>query len=61
MPILACNDRAIRVLEDSHLLYSVPVSSCPTVLYDFLKSDQGENQVIYGTSDGGVGLLLIGK
>ncbi|KAK6626098.1 hypothetical protein RUM43_006402 [Polyplax serrata] len=60
-PILACDDRVIRILEDSSLLYSVPIPSCPTVLHEFLKSKDGENQVIYGTTDGGVGLLSIGR
>ena len=61
MPILACSDRVIRVLEESNVLYSVPVASTPTVLHKFYKSKNDEEQIIYGTEDGGVGLLLIGR
>ncbi|EEB11524.1 conserved hypothetical protein [Pediculus humanus corporis] len=61
MPILACSDRVIRVLEESNVLYSVPIASTPTVLHKFYKSKNDEEQIIYGTEDGGVGLLLIGR
>lgn len=61
IPILACNDRVLRILEDSNLLYSVPIQSCPTVLHEYEKSKNREDQIIYGTTDGGVGLLLIGR
>ncbi|XP_042193764.1 Bardet-Biedl syndrome 7 protein isoform X1 [Callorhinchus milii] len=59
-PILACKDRVLRVLEGSNLLYEFEVSGEPTVLA--LHNGNGGNsgeEIIYGTSDGKLGLVQI--
>ncbi|XP_043917464.1 Bardet-Biedl syndrome 7 protein [Protopterus annectens] len=59
-PILACQDRVLRVLKESELLYEVEVPGPPSVLA--LSSgnggDTGED-LVYGTSDGALGLVQI--
>ncbi|KAM8940294.1 BBSome complex member BBS7 [Pelodytes ibericus] len=59
-PILACQDRVLRVLEGSDLVYEVEVPGPPSVLT--LNSgnggDSGE-EMLYGTSDGKIGLINI--
>ncbi|XP_030335196.1 Bardet-Biedl syndrome 7 protein [Strigops habroptila] len=59
-PVLACQDRVLRVLQGSDLLYEVEVPGPPTVLA--LKNgdggDSGE-EIVYGTSDGKLGLTQI--
>ncbi|KAK3099890.1 hypothetical protein FSP39_011300 [Pinctada imbricata] len=61
-PILACQDRVLRVLQDAELLYEVEVPGPPVVmqLYDKTGGDEGD-EILYGTSDGRVGLVQIGK
>lgn len=61
-PVLACADRMLRVLDHSYVLYAIPISSPPTVLHLY-DNDGGEegDQILYGTADGGVGLLQIGR
>ncbi|XP_031571614.1 Bardet-Biedl syndrome 7 protein-like [Actinia tenebrosa] len=61
-PILACQDRVLRVLQDSDLLYEVEVAGPPLVLA--LGNGNGgasREDVIYGTSDGKIGLVQIGR
>ena len=62
MPILACEDRLLRVMKDSEVLYSVELPSSPSTLQLFY-NDGGEdgNQVLYGTTDGRIGLVQLGK
>ncbi|XP_071156435.1 BBSome complex member BBS7-like isoform X3 [Mytilus edulis] len=66
-PVLACQDRVLRVLQDAELLYEVEVPGPPVVLQLYGKeadiSDGGEegNEILYGTSDGRVGLVQIGR
>ncbi|XP_003221848.2 Bardet-Biedl syndrome 7 protein [Anolis carolinensis] len=59
-PILACQDRVLRVLQGSDLLYEMEVPGPPSVLA--LKNgdggDSGE-EVLFGTSDGNIGLVEI--
>lgn len=61
-PILACQDRVLRVLQDSDLLYEVEVPGPPSVmqLYGNDGGDEGD-EILYGTSDGRVGLVQIGR
>lgn len=61
-PVLACDDRVLRVLDHSHVLHAVSISGSPTVLHLF-QNDGGDSgdQILYGTSDGGVGMLQIGR
>ncbi|KAH9495726.1 Bardet-Biedl syndrome 7 protein [Bulinus truncatus] len=60
-PILACQDRVLRVLQGSDLFYEAEVPGPPVVLELFGNSggDDG-NEVLYGTSDGRIGLMQIG-
>ncbi|KAL4229928.1 Bardet-Biedl syndrome 7 protein [Mactra antiquata] len=59
-PILACQDRVLRVLEESELLYEVEVPGPPVTL-SLYGGDGGEDgtDVLFGTSDGRVGLVQI--
>jgi len=60
-PVLACQDRVLRVLQDSELLYEAEVPGPPTVL-ELYGNTGGEdsNEILYGTSDGRIGMLQIG-
>ncbi|KAF6035121.1 BBS7 [Bugula neritina] len=59
-PILACNDRTLKIMKGSDVLYEVEVPGPANVLELFCK-DGGEqgDEVVYGTSDGRVGLVQI--
>ena len=61
MPVLACEDRLLRVMKESDVLYSVELPSSPSTLQLFY-NDGGEegNQVLYGTNDGKFGLVQLG-
>ncbi|XP_076467410.1 BBSome complex member BBS7-like [Babylonia areolata] len=61
-PVLACQDRVLRVLQNSELLYEVEVPGPPLCL-QLAQNNGGEegNEIVYGTSDGRVGLVQIGK
>ncbi|XP_073428110.1 BBSome complex member BBS7 isoform X2 [Dendrobates tinctorius] len=61
-PILACQDRVLRILEGSDLLYEVEVPGPPSVLA--LSSGDGGGtgeELLYGTSDGKIGLIHIAR
>ncbi|XP_042226350.1 Bardet-Biedl syndrome 7 protein homolog isoform X2 [Homarus americanus] len=62
VPVLACEDRLLRVMRDSEVLYSVELPSPPSTLQLFY-NDGGENgdQLLYGTSDGKIGLVQLGR
>ncbi|XP_019389548.1 PREDICTED: Bardet-Biedl syndrome 7 protein isoform X2 [Crocodylus porosus] len=57
-PILACQDRVLRVLQGSDLLYEVEVPGPPSVLA-LNKGNGGDSgeEVLFGTSDGKLGLI----
>ncbi|OXB56579.1 hypothetical protein ASZ78_013753 [Callipepla squamata] len=59
-PVLACQDRVLRVLQGSDLLYEVEVPGPPTVLA-LNNGDGGDSgeEIVYGTSDGKLGLVQI--
>ena len=78
-PVLACQDRSLKVLRDSSVMYSVELPGPPTAMQLFY-NDGGENgdevgfcslprvvhikgvsiqQVLYGTSDGKIGLVQL--
>ncbi|XP_045146150.1 Bardet-Biedl syndrome 7 protein [Echinops telfairi] len=59
-PILACQDRVLRVLQGSNLRYEVEVPGPPTVLalHNGNGGDSGED-LLFGTSDGRLGLIQI--
>ncbi|XP_048473512.1 Bardet-Biedl syndrome 7 protein isoform X2 [Rhincodon typus] len=61
-PILACQDRVLRVLKGSDLLYEVEVPGAPKVLalHNGNGGDTGED-LLYGTCDGKLGLVQITK
>uniref|UniRef100_A0A8D2JDF9 Bardet-Biedl syndrome 7 n=1 Tax=Varanus komodoensis TaxID=61221 RepID=A0A8D2JDF9_VARKO len=60
IPILACQDRVLRVLQGSDLLYEMEVPGPPAVLAlnNGNGGDSGE-EVLFGTSDGKIGLVQI--
>ncbi|XP_060102819.1 Bardet-Biedl syndrome 7 protein [Heteronotia binoei] len=59
-PVLACQDRVLRVLQGSDLLYEMEVPGPPSVLAlnEGNGGDSGE-EVLFGTSDGKIGLIQI--
>ncbi|XP_014678211.1 PREDICTED: Bardet-Biedl syndrome 7 protein homolog [Priapulus caudatus] len=60
-PVLACNDKLMRVLRDSQLLYEVETPAPPTALA--LHRGTGGatgDEITYGTDDGHVALLRVG-
>ncbi|GCC18607.1 hypothetical protein chiPu_0020844 [Chiloscyllium punctatum] len=61
-PILACQDRVLRVLKGSDLSYEVEVPGAPKVLtlHNGNGGDMGED-LLYGTCDGKLGLVQITK
>ncbi|KAJ4432478.1 hypothetical protein ANN_21097, partial [Periplaneta americana] len=61
-PVLACEDRMLRVLDRSSLLHNIEVEATPTILH--LNGNEGGeagDEILYGTSDGRVGLVRIGR
>ncbi|KAJ7326996.1 hypothetical protein JRQ81_016755 [Phrynocephalus forsythii] len=60
IPVLACQDRVLRVLQGSDLLYEMEVPGPPAVLAlnNGNGGDSGE-EVLFGTSDGKIGLVQI--
>ncbi|XP_013079429.2 Bardet-Biedl syndrome 7 protein homolog isoform X1 [Biomphalaria glabrata] len=60
-PVLACQDRVLRVLQGSDVLYEAEVPGPPVVVELFGNNggDEG-NEILYGTSDGRIGLMQIG-
>ncbi|XP_075716611.1 BBSome complex member BBS7 [Rhinoderma darwinii] len=60
--ILACQDRVLRTLEGSDLLYEIEVPGPPSVLA-LNGGDGGDNgeELLYGTSDGKIGLIHIAR
>ncbi|XP_056296172.1 Bardet-Biedl syndrome 7 protein [Pseudoliparis swirei] len=59
VPVLACQDRVLRVLRGSELAYDVEVPGPPSVL-ELYNKDGGE-EILYGTTDGKMGLVQIGE
>ncbi|XP_060601022.1 Bardet-Biedl syndrome 7 protein homolog isoform X2 [Ruditapes philippinarum] len=61
-PILACQDRVLRVLQENELLYEVEVPG-PPVTMSLYGNDGGEDgtEILFGTADGRVGLVHIGR
>ncbi|XP_068136433.1 Bardet-Biedl syndrome 7 protein [Hyperolius riggenbachi] len=61
-PILACQDRVLRILEGSDLKYEIEVPGAPSVLA-LNGGDGGESgeELLYGTSDGKLGLIQIAR
>uniref|UniRef100_A0A3P9B0B1 Bardet-Biedl syndrome 7 n=1 Tax=Maylandia zebra TaxID=106582 RepID=A0A3P9B0B1_9CICH len=58
VPVLACQDRVLRVLQRSELAYDIEVPGPPSVLE--LYKEQGE-EILFGTTDGKIGLVEIGE
>lgn len=60
MPVIACQDSALRVLKDSNLVYELEVAGPPSVLA--LEDGNGGDKgcgVLYGTQDGRLGLVRL--
>ncbi|CAI5653038.1 BBSome complex member BBS7 isoform X1 [Oreochromis niloticus] len=62
VPVLACQDRVLRVLQRSELAYDIEVPGPPSVLELYKDKDfsLGE-EILYGTTDGKIGLVEIGE
>nr|CAD7202429.1 unnamed protein product [Timema douglasi] len=62
VPVLACEDSSLRVLDRSKVMHTVEIDSSPTVLHLY-RNDGGDtgDQVLYGTVDGRVGVLQVGR
>uniref|UniRef100_A0A3Q1IXQ6 Bardet-Biedl syndrome 7 protein homolog n=1 Tax=Anabas testudineus TaxID=64144 RepID=A0A3Q1IXQ6_ANATE len=58
-PVLACQDRVLRVLQGSELAYDIEVPGPPSVLE--LYSKEGGEEILYGTTDGKMGLVQVGE
>ncbi|GFU19698.1 bardet-Biedl syndrome 7 protein homolog [Nephila pilipes] len=62
VPILACQDRILRVLKESNCLYEIEIAGPPSTLALY-QNDGGESgeDLLYGTTDGKVGLVSVGR
>lgn len=62
VPVLACQDRLIRVLKDSQCQMEIEVSGPATAL-SLHQGDGGPTgkDIVYGTSDGKIGLLSMDR
>ncbi|XP_076807399.1 BBSome complex member BBS7-like isoform X2 [Clavelina lepadiformis] len=60
IPILACNDRILRVLDGCDLSCEIEVSGAPQCMTPF-KGNGGEEEkeLVYGTSDGKIGHVML--
>lgn len=43
-PVVACDDKTIKVIEGSHLAYEVRLNETPNILHLFM-NDGGDNQI----------------
>ncbi|KAJ8385177.1 hypothetical protein AAFF_G00192280 [Aldrovandia affinis] len=59
VPVLACQDRVLRILRGSELMYEVEVSGPPSVLELNSQDGGGVGEVLYGTADGKLGLVTV--
>jgi len=62
IPIIACADRSLKVIKDSEVMYTAELPGPPTTMQLFY-NDGGESgeQVLYGTEDGKIGMMTLGK
>lgn len=62
VPVLACADRTLHVLDGSDIRYSVGLSGPPTTL-EWFYGDGGDvgNELVYGTRGGELGLVQLGR
>ncbi|XP_060783284.1 Bardet-Biedl syndrome 7 protein isoform X2 [Neoarius graeffei] len=60
VPVLACQDRVLRILQGSELLFDFEISGPPSVL-ELHNRDGGKDgeEVLYGTTDGKLGLVQL--
>ena len=62
VPVLACGDRSVKVVENSEIVYTAELPGPPTTLQLFYNDGgEGGEQVLYGTADGKVGLMTLGR
>ncbi len=61
IPVLACQDRTLRILDKAKLNYIVNLHSIPSALV-LMNGDGGETgfDLVYGTLDGTFGLVTLG-
>lgn len=55
--LIACEGRMVRAIEHARVTASIEVESSPTVL--FIYEDHGDQYILFGTSDGRIGLLEV--
>nr|XP_039265008.1 Bardet-Biedl syndrome 7 protein homolog isoform X1 [Styela clava] len=61
-PILACNDRLLRVLDGTELRYEIEVAGVPQCIVPYLgNGGEDGNEIIYGTVDGTIGHIVVGR
>ncbi|KAL1110414.1 hypothetical protein AAG570_007945, partial [Ranatra chinensis] len=61
-PVLACEDRTLKILKYSSLAHNIPLPSAVTTL-GLLNNDGGESgdQIVYGMENGQIGLVQISR
>ena len=59
VPVLACQDRVLRVLKESDIFYEIEVPGPPNVVTFGVDTAEVNNGIIYGTSDGKIGLVQV--
>lgn len=62
IPVLACQDRVLRILKDSECMFEVEVTGPPSTI-TLYQNDGGINgdEVLYGTTDGKIALVALDK
>jgi len=62
-PVLACNDKVLRVLKNCTLFYEVELPGAPSCLTEYIPHEDisTEYQVVYGTMDGKIGHVMLSE
>ncbi|XP_067000696.2 Bardet-Biedl syndrome 7 protein homolog isoform X2 [Anabrus simplex] len=61
-PVLACEDRMLRVLDRSQVLHNVQLDAVPTVLHlNGNDGGEGGDELMYGTADGRIGVVQVNR
>lgn len=60
-PVLGCNDRVLRVLDESEQIYEAEVAGPPsTMALLYNTGGPSGREILYGTSDGKIGAIQLG-
>jgi len=62
-PVLACNDKVLRVLKGCALFYEVELPGSPSCMTEYIPNEDlsTDFQVVYGTMDGKIGHVLLNE